>query len=118
MGERAFLQDHPSATIIRPSLVFGPGESFFAVSQATLAQLSDSSDSTLSLPSCLSYLSLVEASLAFSRYKRRMRLSKGLSTPATLLGLSKSVVEETPRLSMLSAERLSKLEVLKVRNEC
>ncbi|KAK6910186.1 NADH dehydrogenase [Kwoniella mangroviensis CBS 8886] len=28
-GERAILNDHPAATIIRPSIIFGPGDSFF-----------------------------------------------------------------------------------------
>lgn len=32
LGERDILKAHPSATIIRPSLVFGPGDEFFAVS--------------------------------------------------------------------------------------
>ncbi|KAK4689081.1 hypothetical protein P7C73_g1040, partial [Tremellales sp. Uapishka_1] len=30
-GEKAFLRADPTATIIRPSLVFGPGDSFFSV---------------------------------------------------------------------------------------
>ncbi|KZT41406.1 NAD(P)-binding protein [Sistotremastrum suecicum HHB10207 ss-3] len=30
LGERDILKAHPSATIIRPSLVFGPGDEFFA----------------------------------------------------------------------------------------
>lgn len=32
MGEQAVLSESPKATIIRPSLVFGPGDGFFAVS--------------------------------------------------------------------------------------
>lgn len=31
-GERAFLAANPESTIIRPSIVFGPGDSFFNVS--------------------------------------------------------------------------------------
>ncbi|WVW83817.1 hypothetical protein I302_105838 [Kwoniella bestiolae CBS 10118] len=29
LGERAILENHPNATIIRPSIIFGPGDSFF-----------------------------------------------------------------------------------------
>lgn len=36
-GERAFLSADPTATIIRPSIVFGPGDSFFT-RFATLAK--------------------------------------------------------------------------------
>jgi uncharacterized protein YbjT (DUF2867 family) len=32
LGEQSVLGASPTATIIRPSLVFGPGDSFFAVS--------------------------------------------------------------------------------------
>lgn len=33
-GERAFLHANPESTIIRPSIIFGPGDSFFNVSPA------------------------------------------------------------------------------------
>ncbi|WWC89396.1 uncharacterized protein L201_004320 [Kwoniella dendrophila CBS 6074] len=29
LGEKAILENHPTATIIRPSIIFGPGDSFF-----------------------------------------------------------------------------------------
>jgi uncharacterized protein YbjT (DUF2867 family) len=35
LGEQCVLGASPTATIIRPSLVFGPGDSFFAVSDKT-----------------------------------------------------------------------------------
>jgi nucleoside-diphosphate-sugar epimerase len=36
LGEAAVLEQCPDATVIRPSLVFGPGDGFFAVSDYTL----------------------------------------------------------------------------------
>lgn len=33
LGEQSVLRASPTATVIRPSLVFGPGDSFFAVSR-------------------------------------------------------------------------------------
>lgn len=31
LGERAVLAENPESTIVRPSLVFGPGDGFFSV---------------------------------------------------------------------------------------
>jgi len=50
--EKNFLSLHPSATIFRPSLVFGPGDSFFTVSGSP----------SQSLPS--SMLNLVEMNMS------------------------------------------------------
>ncbi|KAG8790508.1 hypothetical protein FRC17_008898, partial [Serendipita sp. 399] len=36
LGEQAVLQVAPTSTVIRPSLVFGPGDSFFSVSSQHL----------------------------------------------------------------------------------
>lgn len=36
LGEQSVLRVSPTATIIRPSLIFGPGDSFFAVSSSFL----------------------------------------------------------------------------------
>jgi uncharacterized protein YbjT (DUF2867 family) len=38
LGERAVLEACPDATIVRPSLVFGPGDGFFAVSRSRMQQ--------------------------------------------------------------------------------
>jgi hypothetical protein len=42
-AEDTFLQTDPTATIIRPSIIFGPGDSFFTVSQQTASTTSAAS---------------------------------------------------------------------------
>jgi uncharacterized protein YbjT (DUF2867 family) len=36
LGETAVLKENPESTIVRPSLVFGPGDGFFSVRDHTL----------------------------------------------------------------------------------
>jgi uncharacterized protein YbjT (DUF2867 family) len=49
LGEEAVLKENPKSTIIRPSLVFGPGDGFFSVRNYSLCALSGS-DAHLCLP--------------------------------------------------------------------
>ena len=72
--EKNFLSLHPSATIVRPSLVFGPGDSFFTVSNSprsnTIRTKAQTSSSASLVPfvsgsqpwptTSISYLSLAE----------------------------------------------------------
>ena len=44
MGEKAFLRENPESTIIRPSIIFGPGDSFFNVRTTFSKSLGEKAD--------------------------------------------------------------------------
>ena len=52
LGERAVLEENPKSTIVRPSLVFGPGDGFFSVCDYALCVVlgSDTNYSNRNLP--------------------------------------------------------------------
>ena len=90
LGEEAVLAENPESTIVRPSLVFGPGDGFFSVCNhashivvGTAANLNRNSPQCRL--SCLSSRFSLEAQLGSSRFMLETWLVLLRSYPATTM---------------------------------
>ena len=90
LGEKAVLAENPESTIVRPSLVFGPGDGFFSVcDHASHIVVGTAANFNRNLPqcrlSCLSSRFSLEAQLGSSRFMLETWLVLLRLYPATTL---------------------------------